>query len=69
MNDFLKTLFEGAEASGWIVPSNDITMKGKSWMSDVRPNEARPYERMDVSYWVRYDGTVRQIFVTQTLTK
>lgn len=69
MSDFLTELFEGAEASGWLVPSNSPEMNGKAWLFDVRPNAVRPYDRMDCSYFVRYDGTVRQIFVTQTLTR
>lgn len=69
MRDFLTTLFEGAQASGWLVPSNDPQMNGAAWAYDVRPNEQRPYDAMDVSYWLRYDGTNRQTFVTQTLTK
>ena len=69
MRDFLTTLFEGAEASGWLVPSSAPEMGGAAWKYDVRPNEVRPYDRMDCSYWLRYDGTVRQIFVTQTLTR
>lgn len=69
MKDFLESLFEGAEASDWLEPSSDPTMKGKSYRYEVYPNEVRPYDRMDVNYWVRYTGTVRQIFVTQTLSK
>jgi len=69
MQDFLVELFEGAESSGWLVPSSAPEMSGKAWKFDVRPNEVRPYDRMDCSYWLRYDGTVRQIFVTQTLTR
>ena len=69
MQDFLVELFEGAESSGWLVPSSAPEMNGKAWKFDVRPNEVRPYDRMDCSYWLRYDGTVRQIFVTQTLTR
>ena len=69
MSAYLETLFQGAEASGWLVPSNDPMMGGRSYVFRVAPNEARPYDTMDVSYWVRYDGTARQIFVTQTLTK
>ena len=67
--DFLKSLFEGAQAAGWIVPSFDPSMNGKAFMFDVKPNSVNPYDRMDINYWLRYDGTVRQIFVTQTLTK
>ena len=69
MRDFLPTLFEGARASGWLVPSDDPQMNGAAWVYDVRPNEQRPYDAMDVSYWLRYDRTNRQTFVTQTLTK
>jgi hypothetical protein len=69
MSDFLRSLFEGAEASGWLVPSSDPFMEGRAWKFDVRQNEIRPYDQMDVSYWLRYDGTVRQIFVTQTLSR
>lgn len=69
MQDFLVELFSGAEASGWLVPSNAAEMNGKAWKFDVRPNEVRPYDRMDCSYGLRYDGTVRQVFVTQTLTR
>lgn len=69
MNNYLIKLFEGAEASEWLVPSNSPDMEGKAWRFDVHPNEIRPYDSMDVSYWLRYDGTVRQVFVTQTLTR
>ncbi len=67
--DFLTRLFEGADSAKWLVPSDAPEMGGKAWMFDVRPNEVHPYERMDVSYWLRYDGTNRQTFVTQTLTR
>lgn len=68
-NDFLQRLFTDAQASGWLVPSSDPEMGGAAFRYVVAPNEVRPYDRMDVSYWLRYDGTVRQIFVTQTLSK
>jgi hypothetical protein len=69
MRDFLKSLFDGAEASGWLVKSADPFMDGKAYKFTVAPNEVRPYDQMDVNYWLRYDGTVRQIFVTQTLSR
>ena len=69
MKAFLEKYFTQAEASWWLVPSADVFMEGKSFKFDVRPNEARPFDRMDVNYWLRYDGCVRQIFVTQTLSK
>jgi hypothetical protein len=69
MQDFLKFLFEGAQAAKWLVPSTDPFMEGKAFKFTVAPNVVRPYDRMDVNYWLRYDGTVRQIFVTQTLSR
>ncbi|MGL5948124.1 MAG: hypothetical protein ACRCYV_03560 [Aeromonas sp.] len=67
--DFLQTLFEGAQASDWIVPSGDPSMGGAAFRFSVAPNEASPYDKLDVNYWLRYDGTNRQTFVTQTLSK
>jgi hypothetical protein len=64
---FIKAHFEGAVASGWIVPSSDPSMDGNGWKLEVMPDEARPFDRMVINYWIRYDGTARQIFVTQTL--
>jgi hypothetical protein len=69
MRDFLTTHFEAAQASGWLVPSDDPAMNGAAWRFEVQPNEQRPYELMDVRYWLRYDGTTRQIHVTQTLSR
>jgi len=67
--DFLKDLFKDAQASGWIVPSSEPEMGGQAALYDVRPNAQRPYDDMDVSYWVRYVGTNRRTFVTQTLSR
>lgn len=69
MRDFLTTLFEGATASKWLVASSDPEMNGSAWRFSVKPNEVRPYDLMDVEYWLRYDGTNRQIHVTQTLSR
>ena len=69
MRDYLKQLFEGAETSKWLVPSDSPEMGGKSFAYQVVPNEQRPYDVMDVQYWLRYDGTNRQTYVTQTLVR
>lgn len=69
MNDKLESTFSGAQASGWLVPSNDPAMGGAAYRYQVAPNALRPYDTMDVRYWLRYDGTNRQIYVTQTLTR
>jgi hypothetical protein len=64
-NDFLKDLLDGADASDWLVPSAQLG--GASFQYACQPNEARPYDRMDVRYWISFDGTVRQIDVTQEI--
>ena len=64
MNAFLGVYFEAAQAAGWLVKG-----EAEAFKFLVEPNASRPYDRMDVSYWLRYSGTVRQIFVTQTSTK
>lgn len=69
LGDALKRYFEGAEAAEWIVPSDDPSMKGAAARYEVAPNKARPYDALDVRYWVRYDGTNRVTYVTQTITR
>ena len=69
MQDFLTALFTAAEAAEWLVPSSAPEMDGEAWRYEVQSNAQRPYDCLDVAYWLRYDGTVRQIFVTQTLTR
>lgn len=66
---YLDDYFADAQTSGWLVPSDDPAMGGAAYKFVVRANEARPYDAVDVMYWVRYNGTARQIFVTQTITK
>lgn len=69
MTDFLRSMFTDAQSSGWLVPSDAPDMNGMAWKFEVKPDATRPYDRMVVNYWLRYDGTTRQIFVTQTLTR
>lgn len=65
--DFLKTLFEGIETAKWIKPSKELG--DRSFVATVQPNAQRPSDRMDVAYWLHYDGTVRAIYIQQTLSK
>lgn len=67
MKDFLGSFFAAAATAGWLVPSED--MDGNSYLFSVEPNEERPYDKMDVRYSLRYDGAVRQITVTQNLSR
>lgn len=69
LRDYLSDLFRSAESSGWIIPSNDPELQGKSHRFLVEQDKLRPYDRINIQYWVRYEGTLRQLFVTQTLTR
>lgn len=69
LSEYIENLLTGAESSGWLVPSSDPTMGGTAWRYAVTANAESPYDTIDVSYWVRYDGTARQIFATQTITR
>lgn len=67
MRDFMGDLFSAAETAGWLVPSAE--MDGAAFQFIVEPNAERPYDKMDLSYVLRYDGALRQIEMTQTLSK
>lgn len=66
---FLKATFDAARSSGWLVASDDATLGDQGYAFDVKRNAVRPADRMDVSYSLHYDGVVRAIFVTQTLSR
>lgn len=66
MEAFLQSLFEALEAAKWLMPSKDLG--GRAFMATVKPNAQRPSDRLDVSYWLHYDGTARAIYAQQTLS-
>lgn len=66
---YMKTLLESVERSGWLVPSDDPAMGGKSHAFTIEADPNAPYSKMNISKAIRYDGTVRQIENTQTITK
>lgn len=69
MTDFLTGLFESARATGWLVGSNDPALGDKGYTFNVVRNAQRPADRMDVTYGLHYDGVVRAIHITQTLSR
>lgn len=66
-SDFVKKILEAAETAKWIKPSEDLG--GSAWVATIVPNAARPNDRIDEGHACRYDGTVRAIYVQQTLSK
>lgn len=69
MEKFLTFLFDAARASGWLVPSQEAALGDKGWHFTVTRNQVRPADRMDIEYGLHYDGVVRAIFITQTLSR
>ena len=68
VNNALRDFFKNAQSAGWLVPSNDPFMNGQAYQYTVTADAARPYDAVDIGYWLRYDGTTRAIYITQTLT-
>lgn len=69
MTDYLEFLFNAARASGWLVASQEEALGDKGWAFTIERNKVRPADRMDVGYSLHYDGVVRAIFITQTLSR
>lgn len=69
MTAFLKATFDGARASDWFVASNEQELGEKGYTFKVVRNNIRPNDRMDVTYGCHYDGVVRAIHITQTLSR
>ncbi|MCA0214671.1 MAG: hypothetical protein LCH79_16025 [Proteobacteria bacterium] len=68
MNAFLQPLFEGAQASGWLVPSKNLEGNA-AFQFRVQKSEVRPADLVLIDYWTSYDGVARQVIVQQTLVK
>lgn len=65
--DFLQQLFEALETAKWLVPSESL--ENRSFVATVTANAQRPKDRVDVAYWLSYDGTTRAIYIQQTISK
>lgn len=68
MNAFLDTLFQGAQASEWLKPAQNLAGNA-AFAYSVRPSEVRPADVVLIDYMVSYDGVARQVIVQQTLTR
>lgn len=68
MRTFLQNLLEGAEASGWLVKSENLE-DGAAFIYSVVPDSVRKSDVVHITYWTSFDGVARQGFITQTLTR
>lgn len=69
MSEYLTNLFAAEQSSGWLIPSSEPEMEGAAYKFSVTVNADRPYDAYDVNYYVRYCGTARAAYVSQTITK
>lgn len=67
LTDFLRTYFEALETAGWLKPSAELG--NRSFVAEVKPNANRPDDRVDVGYFMHYEGTARAIYIQQTFSK
>lgn len=68
MNAFLDALLQGAQASDWLVPAQNLPGNA-AYAYLVRPSSVRPADVVHIEYSVSYDGIARQVIVQQTLTR
>lgn len=66
MEDYLETLFQNAYGSGWLVDSDDPDIV--PFRFSVTRDSVNPADRMNVDYWLHYDGVARQVHVQQSIT-
>jgi len=64
---FLKTFFDSLQSAGWLQASAELG--GACWTATVEPNAADPFQKMNISYSICYDGTNRVTVVQQTLVR
>jgi len=63
----IERLCQNAEASGWLVPSRDQQFLGLTFFLELKPNESRPNDWMDVRFYVSFDGVARVAIIEQTI--
>jgi hypothetical protein len=67
MSKFIKKFFESLQSAGWLRASAELG--GACFVAVIEPNSSQPFEKMDVSYSICYDGTNRITNVSQTIEK
>lgn len=63
----IKQHFENAETSGWLVKSDELD--GQAFKFDIRPNVQRPADVMNVKTSMRVEGCVRQVHITNEISR
>lgn len=67
MEKYLKTNLAAMRSSGWIVASNNPALGDTGYAYTVTANAQRPADKMDVKYWIHYNGVNRAAEVQQSI--
>lgn len=65
--EFLGPLLKAMQSAGWLEPTGELN--GMAYQAEAMPNEAAPYDTMDVRYDVCYVGTNRKTIGGQTIVR
>lgn len=68
MTAFMDSLLSAAQASDWLKPAANLP-GGAAYAFEIKPNEQRPADLVNIEYFTSYDGVARQVIVQQTLVK
>jgi hypothetical protein len=64
---FLSTFFAALQSAGWLQPSAELG--GACYSATIEPDASAPFEKMNVTYSICYDGTNRVTVVQQNIVK
>jgi hypothetical protein len=68
MGEWLDDYLSDAQSSGWLVPSQKLAGNA-AYTFSITPDEVQAADKVHITYWVSYDGTVRQVTLQQILTR
>jgi hypothetical protein len=68
MNEWLPDYLGDAQSSDWLVPSEKLPGNAAFTFS-VIPDEIQKADKVHITYWLSFDGTVRQVVLQQILTR
>ncbi|BAW27446.1 hypothetical protein [Pseudomonas putida] len=57
MTKFIGTFFAALQSAGWLQPSAELD--GMCYRAEIKANANRPFDKMDITHWLCYDGTNR----------
>lgn len=67
MTKFAKTFLDAIQSAGWLQASKELD--GASYQANFEANEAQPFEKMNISTAICYDGTNRVTVMTQSIVR